>query len=56
MTNSCAVCGVEASLKCAGCYNVTYCSKEHQVEDWKKIHRDQCTCYKVSYSDYFFNN
>ena len=29
-------------LKCSGCKCVSYCSKEHQVADWKKEHKHEC--------------
>jgi hypothetical protein len=41
------VCGVEASQKCAGCNLVFYCSRDHQVSDWKKGHKKKCKCYDV---------
>ena len=42
----CAVCGIKKSaetklMKCARCYSVAYCSKEHQKEHYK-IHKVFC--------------
>lgn len=31
----CAICSLYGDKKCSGCHNVCYCSKEHQVYDWK---------------------
>lgn len=45
---NCAVCGVEAKQKCAGCSAVFYCSKEHQVSDWKNGHKNSCKPYEVT--------
>lgn len=40
----CAVCGDEGLKLCTGCYEIRYCSKEHQKLDWKE-HKLQCkTC------------
>ena len=42
----CAVCS-RTDLKlllCSKCKTVAYCSKEHQVADWKKKHKQQCKC------------
>lgn len=32
----CKVCGGYGDKKCSGCHKVSYCSKDHQVFDWKK--------------------
>lgn len=40
--SKCALCGVEASLKCAGCKRVVYCSPEHQKKHWKRQHKNEC--------------
>ncbi|XP_055617476.1 SET domain-containing protein SmydA-8 [Toxorhynchites rutilus septentrionalis] len=48
MTNEkCAVCGVPAGQRCAGCQQVTYCGRDHQRQHWKDAHRNECRCYKV---------
>jgi len=46
--HSCIVCGKEASQCCAACRTVHYCSKEHQVADWKQ-HKVNCKNYKVEW-------
>ncbi|XP_003738822.1 programmed cell death protein 2 [Galendromus occidentalis] len=38
----CCVCACPASSKCSLCKNRSYCSKQHQVIDWKKAHRSVC--------------
>ncbi|XP_034239460.1 uncharacterized protein LOC117644267 [Thrips palmi] len=44
----CRRCGTskKQTLACSRCKSVYYCSKEHQIEDWKS-HRDSCGYYKV---------
>mmetsp|Transcript_13732 Transcript_13732/g.44799 ORF Transcript_13732/g.44799 Transcript_13732/m.44799 type:complete len:370 (+) Transcript_13732:50-1159(+) len=37
----CALCGVAASLRCRGCLDAMYCSKEHQKAD-RRRHRPAC--------------
>lgn len=38
----CEVCGGTNKLKqCASCLSVSYCSKEHQVADWRR-HKAAC--------------
>ncbi len=43
-TPLCRVCGCAAGGKrCAGCGEASYCSREHQAEDWKRGgHKAQC--------------
>ena len=38
----CRHCGKVATLRCAACREVWYCSKEHQKIDWKKKHKTIC--------------
>ncbi|KAJ3525805.1 hypothetical protein NMY22_g10425 [Coprinellus aureogranulatus] len=33
----------ERSRACSGCYAVLYCSSECQTEDWKSLHRYECS-------------
>ncbi|XP_046405953.1 SET domain-containing protein SmydA-8-like isoform X2 [Ischnura elegans] len=37
----CAMCGLEATLKCSGCRLTYYCDKEHQKSHWKE-HKGAC--------------
>lgn len=45
--DKCAVCGVPAESKCSSCNTVFYCSREHQIADWKAKHKNDCKCYEV---------
>ena len=36
------MCGAYGSKKCGQCHQVSYCSREHQVEDWKIGHQEIC--------------
>ncbi|XP_053685675.1 SET domain-containing protein SmydA-8 [Sabethes cyaneus] len=38
----CALCGVQSSLKCAGCKLVAYCSPVHQKKHWRLQHKNEC--------------
>ncbi|CAL1545453.1 unnamed protein product [Lymnaea stagnalis] len=38
----CFVCGIRGTKKCSQCKNTHYCSKEHQVLDWKSGHKQTC--------------
>jgi hypothetical protein len=40
----CAICGqlFTKLQRCSKCKQVLYCSKEHQVEHWKLVHRQEC--------------
>ncbi|XP_063047582.1 programmed cell death protein 2 isoform X2 [Engraulis encrasicolus] len=38
----CRVCGCPGQKACSRCHAVTYCSKEHQVIDWKDNHKKEC--------------
>ncbi|KAF5335545.1 hypothetical protein D9611_012180 [Ephemerocybe angulata] len=37
------------SKECSGCSSVTYCSRECQVNDWKELHRVECSMFRVGY-------
>jgi len=41
MRTTCAVCGVNAQLRCAKCHVVHYCSREHQQANWA-THKLSC--------------
>lgn len=38
----CNVCGCKGSSHCSKCKRVNYCSKEHQLLDWKAGHKGDC--------------
>ncbi|KAM4695285.1 programmed cell death protein 2 [Discoglossus pictus] len=38
----CRVCGCLGPKTCSGCHKVNYCSKAHQVMDWKVQHKKVC--------------
>ena len=40
--HECGHCKKSATLRCAGCNAKWYCSKDHQISDWKKIHKKEC--------------
>ncbi|XP_053316150.1 programmed cell death protein 2 [Spea bombifrons] len=42
-TRLCRVCGCLGPQKCSRCHNVNYCSKEHQLMDWKVQHKNVCS-------------
>lgn len=41
-TTVCRACGCPGSKKCSGCQKVSYCSREHQMADWKLRHKAEC--------------
>ncbi|KAL6267497.1 hypothetical protein P5V15_000571 [Pogonomyrmex californicus] len=41
-TKTCHVCGILAPNHCGKCKIVNYCSRIHQVYDWKNRHKDTC--------------
>lgn len=38
----CSVCGVKGTKKCSQCKKTYYCSKIHQIADWKAGHKKMC--------------
>ena len=46
----CHVCGCVGAKRCGNCKLAYYCSKEHQVLDWKERHKMLCTATGDSFS------
>lgn len=40
--NLCVVCGISADKHCGKCKEAAYCSREHQIFDWKQRHKEVC--------------
>lgn len=38
----CVVCGCFGDKKCGRCHSRNYCSKSHQIHDWKRGHQVEC--------------
>ena len=48
----CSACQNPGNLRrCGGCFEVAYCSTEHQKTHWKKEHRFKCCAYKIVQGD-----
>jgi pre-rRNA-processing protein TSR4 len=43
LCKTCCVCGAKSSSHCGKCKLANYCSKEHQVIDWKFGHKGRCS-------------
>ncbi|KAI4462818.1 pcdc2 programmed cell death protein 2 -related [Holotrichia oblita] len=43
----CDVCGCLAPKRCSKCKKSAYCSREHQVYDWKNGHKNNCERHNV---------
>lgn len=41
-TSLCNTCGVFAEKRCSKCKMIFYCTREHQVIDWKNGHKEIC--------------
>ncbi|KAJ4429449.1 hypothetical protein ANN_21618 [Periplaneta americana] len=39
----CCVCGARGGSRCSKCKTASYCSKEHQIIDWKAGHKQRCS-------------
>lgn len=55
----CSVCGCDGTKQCSKCHKARYCTKEHQVVDWKNGHKRNCgetdLCFssrKILYKEY----
>ncbi|XP_049835002.1 programmed cell death protein 2-like [Schistocerca gregaria] len=44
----CIVCGCKSTSHCAKCKKANYCSRQHQVSDWKAGHKEVCEVYAES--------
>lgn len=49
--NICAVCGALGDKTCSRCHSRHYCSKSHQVFDWKNGHKSRCGLQSVDSCD-----
>ncbi|GLH15709.1 Programmed cell death protein 2 [Gryllus bimaculatus] len=38
----CIVCGAKGTSHCGRCKKVNYCSRQHQIVDWKTGHKEMC--------------
>ncbi|KAJ6643545.1 Histone-lysine N-methyltransferase ASHR1 [Pseudolycoriella hygida] len=47
VTQECPICSQPATKRCTTCKKVSYCSQEHQIEDWKN-HKPNCLPYIVT--------
>ncbi|KAK3090406.1 hypothetical protein FSP39_011610 [Pinctada imbricata] len=52
----CCVCGSSGPKRCSKCQRRSYCSKKHQVMDWKNGHKATCSKPSNKIIDYFFIN
>lgn len=51
----CTVCKSALNLQtCSICHSVYYCSKQHQIQDWKQHHKPVCSILKGCYEDNLF--
>lgn len=41
--NLCFVCGIKGTKSCSRCKKANYCSKNHQIVDWKAFHKKECS-------------
>ncbi|KAH3846764.1 egl nine homolog 1-like [Dreissena polymorpha] len=49
--DKCAICGKSANLKyCSGCGKVSYCSRDHQIQDWRQ-HKAKCKKKQLAETD-----
>ncbi|XP_030387377.1 SET domain-containing protein SmydA-8 [Scaptodrosophila lebanonensis] len=45
--NSCNVCAAQTKNKCSNCNQVSYCSVQHQKQDWRQ-HKANCHPFKIA--------
>ncbi|EDV37528.1 uncharacterized protein Dana_GF13486 [Drosophila ananassae] len=48
--NPCHVCQEPTKTKCSNCNQVSYCSVQHQKQDWK-AHKTNCHPFKIAHSE-----
>ncbi|XP_059483474.1 programmed cell death protein 2 [Neocloeon triangulifer] len=48
LTKVCRVCNLKGTSHCGKCRNVNYCSREHQVADWRAGHKLECAANEVN--------
>lgn len=41
-TNLCNLCGCKSEKQCSKCKSIYYCSREHQILDWREGHKKEC--------------
>ncbi|KAH8400877.1 hypothetical protein KR009_001609 [Drosophila setifemur] len=49
-TNPCHVCKEPTKTKCSNCNQVSYCSVQHQKQDWK-THKPSCHPFKIAHNE-----
>lgn len=49
----CEVCSREAYFSCSKCQKAYYCSKDHQIDDWKATHKKKCFKMKEENDDLY---
>ncbi|EFN75859.1 Programmed cell death protein 2 [Harpegnathos saltator] len=45
---TCHICGILAPCHCSKCKVINYCSRIHQIHDWKNGHRETCSTKAVN--------
>ncbi|XP_014474555.1 PREDICTED: programmed cell death protein 2 [Dinoponera quadriceps] len=53
---TCHVCGIFAPCHCSKCKVVNYCSRTHQVHDWKNGHKETCGTEADSINEKLYKN
>eukprot|EP01130_Rhizamoeba_saxonica_P001916 TRINITY_DN11736_c0_g1_i1.p1 TRINITY_DN11736_c0_g1~~TRINITY_DN11736_c0_g1_i1.p1 ORF type:complete len:382 (-),score=85.57 TRINITY_DN11736_c0_g1_i1:8-994(-) len=52
----CNYCGLYGTYRCNGCKLAYYCTKEHQILDWKSQHKQHCSILKEAVSNGVIDN